>query len=266
MLIIKEYARPASLQEAAKLLEERQDAVVFGGGTYLRLGSREIGLAIDLSECGLKFIGRNNGEIEIGAMATFRDIETSNLLNEAFSGIISSSVSNILGVQFRNMVTAGGSVSGRYGFSDFITALLSLDCHVQLYKNGRISLEDFLSKKIKGKDILEKIIISDDGRNASFQTMRNSCADFAVLDAAVSLLDGKYRISVGVRPAAAVLAVNTMDFLAKGEVTPEKAEEAGHMAAEELSFGSDIRGSAQYRKEICKILVKRAVMEVSGCK
>ncbi|WP_338013823.1 hypothetical protein [Desulforamulus profundi] len=38
------------------------------------------------------------------------------------------------------------------------------------------------------------------------------------------------------------------------------------MAVEELSFGSNIRGTAEYRKAMCKVLVKRAITEVLQCK
>ncbi len=42
--------------------------------------------------------------------------------------------------------------------------------------------------------------------------------------------------------------------------------EVVEMVTEELIFGSNMRGSAEYRQAICKVLVKRAIMEVAACK
>ncbi len=263
MFIINEYVRPSSVEEAYNLLKERKDAVVLGGGTYLRLGSKKIGLAVDLSECGLKYIEKHENEIHIGAMTSFRDIETSVLLEGTFNGILPYAVSHILGVQFRNMVTVGGSVNGRYGFSDFITALLVLNTHVVLHRGGRMQLEEFLGRKAAEKDIIEKIIIMDDGRKAAFRTLRNSATDFAILDAAASVLNGDWKITIGVRPAVAALSGKAMDYLSSQKIDDESAAKAGEIASEELAFGSDIRASGEYRKEICKVLVKRAVLGVA---
>ena len=54
-----------------------------------------------------------------------------------------------------------------------------------------------------------------------------------------------------------------MDYLNSAEINEENAYKAGEIASEELVFGSNTRGSAEYRREICKVLVKRAIMEVS---
>lgn len=66
-------------------------------------------------------------------MVTLRELETNKLLNELTYGAFSESVKHIVGVQFRNLATVGGSVFGRYGFSDIITLLVALNAEVQLY-------------------------------------------------------------------------------------------------------------------------------------
>ena len=54
-------------------------------------------------------------------------------------GAVKEATRHIVGTQFRNLATIGGSVSGRFGFSDIWTLLLALDADVELYKGGRIS-------------------------------------------------------------------------------------------------------------------------------
>ncbi|MCY6959280.1 FAD binding domain-containing protein [Clostridium sp. ZC22-4] len=258
---IKEYFKPSTLEQAYNVLQDK-NATIIGGGTFLRLGAKKIDSALDLSDLGLDIIEDKEDKVEIGAMATLRQVEIDEALKNNFGGAISKSAAVIMGVQFRNVATAGGSVAGRYGFSDFITSLLALDTYVELYKGGKITLKEFLETKGKIKDIVTKIIIMKDNRKASFQNIRNTSTDFAILNAAASRVENKVKISVGARPGVAKLAEKAMEFLEGSELNEETAIKAGEIASEELSVGSDIRGSLEYRKELCKALVKRAIMEV----
>lgn len=257
---IKEYLKPTSLEEASNELKDKK-ATVIGGGAYLRLGAKEIDTVIDLSNLNLGNIEEKEDSIEIGAMVTLREIEKSEIMKNNFSGAVSKAVAAIMGVQIRNIATIGGSVSGKYGFSDVITPLLALDTYVELCKGGKIAIKDFLSSP-KANDIVTKIIIMKDNRKSSFQSIRNTSLDFAMLNVAASNVNGDFKISVGARPGVAQLAEKAMEFLKTAEVNEEAALKAGEIASEELQFGNDIRGSVEYRTELCKALVKRAIMEV----
>lgn len=256
------YVLPDSVEEAYQALQSKKSARLIGGGCFIKLGKKKIGLAVDLSASGLDYINDLEDEIEIGAMTSLRTFETSKLLKENFGDIIEDSVKHIIGVQLRNIATIGATTFSKYGFSDPITALLALDADIYLHKGGRMSLDDFLREKDLRKDILEKIIIKKNVSSASFQTLRNSAVDYAVLSVAAALVDGKLRISLGARPNAARLALKSMEFLNSNEISEENIIKSCDMVAEELHFGTNSRGSAQYRREISKILTKRAVMEV----
>ncbi|MBN2873895.1 MAG: FAD binding domain-containing protein, partial [Spirochaetales bacterium] len=117
---IENIVRPRSLDEAYSLLAE-PGAIAIGGGAWLRLGQKALATAVDLSGLGLCYIRESDKSIEIGAMATARDVETSPVLLEAFGPVFRDAVSGIVGVQMRNIVTVGGTVAGRYGFSDLNT-------------------------------------------------------------------------------------------------------------------------------------------------
>lgn len=258
---IKEYFKPSSLEQAYNVLKDK-DATIIGGGVFLRLGAKKLKAALDLSKLGLDIIEDKEDRIEIGAMTTLRQVEKNEALQSNFSGVISKAASAIMGVQLRNVATAGGSVAGRYGFSDFITPLLALDTYVELYKGGKIPLKEFLETKGKIRDILTKIIIIKDKRKASFQSVRNTSLDFAILNASASNVDNNFKISVGARPGTAKIPEKAIEFLKDAKLNEESFIKASEIAAEELNFGRDIRGSAEYRKELCKALVKRALMEV----
>lgn len=265
MFTLQNLVQPETIEEAYKILVEKKANTVLGGCCFLRMGAKRIGTAIELSKLKLDYIKEHNDYIEIGAMTTFREIETSSLLNDYFNGLLPKSVGNIIGVQFRNVVTVGATVYSKYGFSDFITALLALDADVELYEAGRMSLESFLSMPYK-KDILTKVLIKKNNRKASYKDFRNSISDYPILNVAVSNMDNQWKVVVGVRPRGAAIAKNASLELSKGNLTETEIEAAANMASEELAFGSNMRAAGEYRKALCKVLVKRAVMEVLKCK
>lgn len=265
MFTLQNLVQPETIEEAYELLMQKKANTVIGGSAFLRMGSKRIGTAVELSKLNLNYIKEYSDYIEIGAMTTFRDIETNAALKEHFNGLLPESLGNIIGVQFRNVVTVGATVYSKYGFSDFITALLALDVDVELYDAGRISLEEFLNMPYK-KDILTRIFIKKNSRKASYKDFRNSVSDYPILNVAVSNMDNQWKIVVGARPSGAEIAQNASLELSKRTLTDAEIEAVANMAAEELVFGTNMRGSAEYRKAMCKVLVKRAIMEVLECK
>ncbi|EEG77308.1 FAD binding domain-containing protein [Dethiobacter alkaliphilus] len=261
MFSIQEYVRPGSVEEAYQLLLERRNNRILGGTAFLRLGSKRIRTALDLSLLGLNYIKEQDGYIEIGAMTTFRDLEVSTIIAEHFNGMLSKAVSNVLGVQFRNIVTVGASVFSHYGFSDLITALLALDAEIELYKAGRMPLADFL-KRPREKDVLIRVLIPHNQRQASYQHLRKAASDFPILNVAVSRLDDKWLIAVGARPRKAAIAHQAGKQLTDGFALDGVAD----TVVEELTFGTNARAGAEYRQIVCRALVKRAVTEVMQCK
>jgi len=258
---IAKFIRPRAIDEAFIAVRD-QKGFPIGGGGWSRMNSRKIPLAVDLSGLGLRFIRRKGETIEIGAMSTARDIETSDDLRESFGPFFSSTVAHIVGVQLKNMVTLGGTVAGRYGFSDLNTSLLALGARVVLYQDGIYDFETFLNNRKNGPFLLEKVILPADTCRASFQSVRNTRNDFPILNAAASFQSNEWRIAVGARPGAARLAVRAAEMLG-GISVPESdlIEHAAEAAANELVFGDDLRADADYRRAVCRTLVSRAVQE-----
>lgn len=264
MFTLMELVQPTSLEEAYEILTRRKNNIVIGGSAFLRMGKKRIGTGIDLSALNLNLIEESSDYIEIGAMTTLRDLEVSPILNKYFDGVLPKSVRDIIGVQFRNVVTVGGSVFSRYGFSDLIVGLLALETEVELYKGGRMLLEKFLNKDYE-KDILVKLYIKKNNVNAVYKCMRNSRSDYPILNMSVSKTDNNFKICVGARPQRATVAYKASEFLSNNELNEENIVKASEIASEELVFGSNMRASKEYRKAVCKSLVKNALMEVSSC-
>lgn len=256
---IDRYVMPETLSEALDILKNEAGACVLGGCGYLRMGRKQITAAIDLTKLNLTGISENENAIEIGAMTPLREIETSELLFCTFGPALRECTENIVGVQLRNVVTIGGTIAGKYPFSDVIPVLLALGAVVHFAENEPQTLEDFMEAK-SVKDIITKISIPKNGQRAAYASIRNSATDYPMLNAAVSLADGAYRVFVGARPQKAIHSKMAEGALNSGK-TPA---EAGALAAEELSFGDNTRASAPYRKAVCKALVKRAAEEVQS--
>lgn len=258
--ITQNYVKAESLSQAYDELMKNRNNRILGGGMWMRQGRKRIPTLIDLSALGLDTIAQRGQEIEIGCMATLRDLETSPLLTGSLQ-TLSKSVSDIVGVQFRNTATVGGSVYGRYGFSDFLTALLALDCTVHLYHGGKVPMRDFVNLPYS-KDIVEKISLTvHDSCTASYQSLRRSATDFPVIALAVSKLGDTWTISVGARPHRAALAVQTAASLG-ADPSESELEAAAEALCQELVFGGNMRASADYRREMTKVLFRRAAREL----
>jgi len=257
MLTIDKYLRPATLEEAYQAAQQK-NSVVLGGMLWLRLGKKRVSTAIDLSDLGLDYITETDACWKIGAYTSLRALETHEGLNRMTNNGFRNAFGAIVGVQFRNLATAGGSIFGRYGFSDVLTLCLALDASVELHHAGVLSLEAFCDQGIRG-DILKEIRIPKSPVRVSYQAQRNTATDFPVLNVCAVLRDDRIHITVGARPLRAV----SLRFAVEPGADPEElASRLADTAAEETVFGSNTRASAQYRKHLCRVLVRRAVREV----
>ena len=138
------YVRVGNAAEAYELLQKNRNNKIVGGGIWMRLGSRRVATAIDLSACGLDHIEETETEFRIGAMCTLRQLERHAGLNALVNNVFEFAVHDIVGVQLRNTATVGGSIYGRFGFSDVLSAFLALDSYVELTGAGRVPLAEFV--------------------------------------------------------------------------------------------------------------------------
>ena len=250
MITIQKYVRAQSLEEAWQLNQNKRNRVL-GGMLWLRLGKGSVNTAIDLCDLGLDTIEETEEQFSIGAMATLRDIEMHEGLNTYANGAIADAVKDIVGVQFRNMATVGGSIWGRFGFSDVLTVFLAMDSYVELYKGGIVPLEQFARMK-KDNDILVRLIVKKIPCKVVYSSVRNQRTDFPVLACAVAKMNGQYRASIGARPARAIL------------IRSEKEDGFASFVAENIPTEGNLRGSAAYRTHLIKVLVERSMTSLRG--
>lgn len=259
MIQLKQYVVVKSLDEAYELNQNKNN-VIIGGMHWLKMTHRNYGTAIDLSALDLNKITETDDAFEIGCMVTLRDLEMDEALNNYCHGAVRDAVKDIVGVQFRNTATIGGSIYGRYGFSDVLTVFMAMDTVVVCHNAGEIPLCEY-SKMKYDRDIIEKIVVKKTPLKMAYQTIRRSRTDFPALAVAVSCVDGKYTAVVGARPLKAVAVCDENNILKDG-ITEKSATAFGEDVANKVVFGTNMRGSSEYRKMTAPVLIKRALMKI----
>ncbi len=260
MITIQKYVKAQSLEEAWKLNQGKKNRIL-GGMLWMRLGNGTVNTAIDLCDLGLNTIEETDEEFSIGARVTLREIEQHEGLNVYTKNAVKDAVKDIVGVQFRNMATVGGSIWGRFGFSDVLTVFLAMESFVELYKGGIVPLSEFVTMKMDN-DILLRVIVKKSACQIAYMAVRNQRTDFPVLTCCVSKLDDTYRAVIGARPARAKLVLDETNILADG-VTEESATAFAAYVAENVPTDSNLRGSSAYRTHLIKVLVKRCIAQLN---
>lgn len=274
MFYYNQYVRAQSLDEAYELYQKKPNFVL-GGMLWLKMKNKTLGTAIDLCDLGLDQIDEDENEFRIGAYATLRQIETHEALNAYTHGAIAESVRHIVGVQFRNVATVGGSIWGRFGFSDVMTIFRALGAKVQLHKAGIMDLDEFAALSRTTRDVLVSVIVPKNAKGIVYLSQRNQSTDFPVLTCAVANRSGRYVAVIGASPYMAEpvwdedgildgLADAKTDgnkALTENSESNEKIEKFAGYVADHIRFGSNIRAGAEYREMICRVLTRRAVTQ-----
>ena len=259
MVTIQNYVRAKSLEEAYELNQKKGNCIV-GGMLWTKMQNRMIQTAIDLCDLGLNKIEETEEEFSIGAMVSLRQLETDAGLNAYTQGAVRDAVKDIVGVQFRNLATVGGSIWGRFGFSDVLTVFLAMDTEVELFQGGRIPLKEFAEKK-QDRDILVRLIVKKTAGRFAYAAVRNQSTDFPVIACAASCVGGEYRLAVGARPHRAVLLYDEEKLLSGGGKA-ESAKAFANWAKEQIPTGNNHRAGAAYRTRLIGVLSQRLFYKI----
>ena len=274
MFYYNQYVRAQSLDEAYELYQKKPNFVL-GGMLWLKMKNKTLGTAIDLCDLGLDQIYEDENEFRIGAYATLRQIETHEALNAYTHGAIAESVRHIVGVQFRNVATVGGSIWGRFGFSDVMTIFRALGAKVQLHKAGIMDLDEFAALPRTTRDVLVSVIVPKNAKGVVYLSQRNQSTDFPVLTCAVANRSGRYVAVIGASPymaepvwdedgildGIADAKTDSNAALTDNSENNAKIDKFAEYVAEHIRFGSNIRAGAEYREIICRVLTRRAVTQ-----
>ena len=272
-----EYHRPDSLEEALQLLAEHGDeAKVLAGGQSL-IPVMKLRLAapahlIDISRLGMDSIDEADGHLAIGALARHRDLERSDLLKARYP-VMAAAAPLISDPIVRNLGTIGGSLCHADPAGDWGSVMLALQASVVL-RSGRgerelpISefLEDTFTTALEPDEILTEVRVPQPAGSSggTYLKMERKVGDFATVAAALhlSLSNGTIeRAGIGLTAVGSknLQATDAEASLASAEPTEAAFAEAGRLAAEASSPVTDVRGSAEYKRHIVDVYVRRGL-------
>ena len=272
-----EYHRPDSLEEALQLLAEHGDeAKVLAGGQSL-IPVMKLRLAapahlIDISRLGMDSIAEADGHLAIGALTRHRDLERSDLLKARYP-VMAAAAPQISDPIVRNLGTIGGSLCHADPAGDWGSVMLALQASVVL-RSGRGErelpiakfLEDTFTTALEPDEILTEVRVPQPAGSSggTYLKMERKVGDFATVAAAlhISLSDGTIeRAGIGLTAVGSknLQATDAEASLAGAEPTEAAFAEAGRLAAEASSPVTDVRGSADYKRHIVDVYVRRGL-------
>lgn len=273
-----DYHAPTSVDEALGLLGELGgDAKVLAGGHSLipamRLRLAMPGALVDLSEiAGLSYIKEEGGELRIGAMTREVELERSAIVQERYP-LLADAGRVIADPLVRNRGTIGGNLAHADPANDHPAVMLAYGATIVARGAGGsrdIPIDDFFvglfESALEPGELLTEIRIPTPGAGAggAYLKFERKVGDYAVSAVGVQLtMDGDTctairagLTNVGPVPMRATDAENA---LAGKAVSDEALEEAGRAAAAGCDPSGDLRGSAEYKRDLTRILFKRAV-------
>lgn len=277
------YLAPDTIDEILALLSKYMSkARVIAGGTDLipKLRSRLIKAPryiVDLKKINnLDYIKYSKGSgLKLGSLVTIHALATTPVIKENYA-ILSEAASSMASRQVRNRGTIGGNVCNAVPSADAATALLTLGARVKLIsqKGERMAnITDFFTGPrqtvINSDEILQEIQIPDLPSNAKGKYLKLSprhSMDLAVVSVGVLYIpDGQIckdiRISLGAVAPTPIRAKRAESILKGQKLNQELIEKAAQAASEESRPITDFRASAEYRRDMVKVLTRRGINE-----
>jgi carbon-monoxide dehydrogenase medium subunit len=274
---VRAFYQPATFKEAIRLLHGQDaKACLIAGGTDLALrADRSVTVLVDISRLGLSYITRKAGAIHIGATTTMAALEHSTLMQHFAHGILAKAAASCGSVQTRNMATIGGNLANASPAADTATPLLVLEAQVVfkgLSARHTLQLDAFFSaphSAIAKNELLIEVVLPPSKPHMawSFQRLARTEMDIAIVNAAAAIQwDDEHRCTAARLAVGAVapypMRVRKAEAVVHGQVlTREVIQNAADAAVLEIHPITDVRASSEYRREITRVLVRRAIEE-----
>ncbi len=269
--MITDYLHPTSAEVAFSTLTSLGSrARLVGGGTDLSLHPpADVDTLIDLSTAGLGGIDRDGGGITIGATTTLTEMLEYRPLGDVWSGVVHTMLARVASPLHRNAASIGGHLA-RGRLSDVIPVMLALDAAVRFFDGSpqQMPLVEFYATRRNRKPlVVTSVRIPSDGGRAAFRKFARTTYDLAILNVACAArfkgdIVTSARIVVGERPSLAVPLTHAAGLLVGEILTKESIAHAATVASDTIEVRSDPRGSAEYRRHLTEVLVRRCLTEI----
>ena len=280
-----EYLEPASVAEAVSLLGRYDDkARVIAGGTDLLVQMSDKAIrpeyVVDIGYiAGLDYINYDEKQgLRIGALSTIRAIEKSNKISQTYP-VISQAAGLLGSVAIRNVATIGGNLCNAAPSADTAPALIGLSARANIVgtDGGRVvPLEEFFTGPsetvIKRGELLVEVQvpIPPPETKGVYLKLSRTAVDLATVGVAVIITLGNdgtckdIKIVLGAVAPTPMRAKRAEEILRGKRVGGALIEEASRVASGEAQPITDVRASAEYRREMVKVLTRRALKQITA--
>ncbi|MEI6626204.1 MAG: xanthine dehydrogenase family protein subunit M [Thermoleophilia bacterium] len=274
-----EYVAPTSVDEAVQALAAGGgDAKVMAGGQSLlpmmKLRLASPSLIVDINNiAGLDTLEESDGMLRIGALVRHGELERSELIQDRYP-IILDAAQHIADPLIRNRGTFCGSVAHGDPAGDWATVATALGAELHAVgPNGAVvhSATDFQTSMFETKLGADQILVEaripmpKPGQGSAYKKIERKVGDYAAAAVGVSIvLDGTTitEAAIGLTNVGP-LTINAADaaasLIGKSIDDAEAIEQAGVLAAAASDPASDLRGPADYKRDLVRVLTKRAL-------
>jgi len=265
-----DYVRAESVDHALALLAEHGDEAkpLAGGHSLLPLMKLRLATPAVLVDVGrldeLRGVRLVDGAVEIGALTRHHELETSPVLAEHLP-LLAHAASQVGDPQVRHRGTLGGSLCHGDPASDLAAVVLALGATLVVQGPGGTrelpaieTFTGFLETAVGPDELLTAVRIpAATGAPWSFQKFTRRAQDWAVAGVAAVRRPqgcGIALVNMGPTPLLASAAMAAVD-------AGQDAEAAAELAAEGTEPPSDVAASPEYRAQLARVLVRRALEE-----
>jgi carbon-monoxide dehydrogenase medium subunit len=273
-----EYHAPATVKDALKLLGKLDDAKLLAGGHSLvpmmKLRLAQPKNIIDLRKVSaLTGIKEAKGAVEVGAMVTHWEVESSSVLR-AKAPVVPETAALIGDPAVRNKGTIGGSLAHADPAADMPATAIALGfefvCEGPKAKRT-VKVDDWfkglMATALKESELLTQIRIPvwPAGSGAAYLKFPHPASRFAVVGVAAALTVDKNgtctKASVGITGAGthAVRARGVEAALTGKQLDAATLETAAQKAADGVDVQADLQGSVEYKSHLCRVFARRAL-------
>jgi aerobic carbon-monoxide dehydrogenase medium subunit len=274
---------PATVSEAISLLKNKNGSKVLAGGQSLvplmKLRLVSPANLVDIGKIpGLSYIRKEKDRLLIGSMTVHNDVASSPAINTRCQ-TLSEAASRIGDQQVRNRGTIGGTICHADPAADIPAALVALDAEFKVAGPSKERVipakhffQDIFTTSLRKSEILTEVRVPvlPPRSGGAYLKLERGSSDLAIVGvAAVMTLDSTgackdARLGLAGVGSTPIRATEAEDVL-KGQMpSDELVAEAGEKAGEMSKPASDIRGSAEYKRDMVKVHVRRAIRQSLG--
>jgi carbon-monoxide dehydrogenase medium subunit len=273
-----DYFEPTTIKEAVQILSRYgTKAKLLAGGVDLvaRMRRHQVQpqyVVSILSIPGLDYIHSDEAGLSFGALATIRSIELSPIVKNDYT-VLYEAASQIASVQVKTMGTAVGNLCVATPASDIAAALYALGAKLRIAgPSGErtIPVEDLFvgvnRTVLEPGEIVTEVILPSPApqTGGAFLKLVRTASDIAKVNVAVSLTvtDNtcrEARIVLGSVAPTVIRATQAEEALRSSTLEPKVIEEVAQLATGEAKPITDLRSTIEYRREMVRVLVRRAV-------